>query len=292
MKTTTTRFIDPLTDFGFKLLFGSEPSKEILIAFLNALFEGEKVITDLEYRSTELAGKLQAEKKVFFDLYCTTKDNENLLVEMQRSKQKHFKDRCVFYMSRLVSTLSTRGESDWNTPMPEAYLISIMEFVFDDNHSNYIQNVKLVDTDRNEVFYKGMGYKFLILPNFVKEVTNSSPEIDQWFYLLKNLSRMDKIPHFLDKRVFKLIFKVAEMSKLTKEQRELYDSDLKAKSDYYGSISYAAQEAAEKAAKKAAKEAENDTLKIVAERMKKEGLPLEEIIKYTRLSEEEVKQLK
>ena len=44
------------------------------------------------------------------------------------------------------------------------------------------------------------------------------------------------------------------MSELTDEQRDLYDSDLKAKSDYYGSISYAAQEAAEKAAENASEE--------------------------------------
>ena len=276
---TTSRYIDPLTDFGFKHLFGNEPNKEILIEFLNALFQGEKVIINLDYRSNEFAGKLQEEKKVFFDLYCTTDKNENLLVEMQRSKQKHFKDRCVFYMSRLVSTLLPRGGSDWNTPMPEAYLVSIMDFVFDDNHSNYIQNVKLVDTDRNEVFYKGMGYKFLILPNFVKEVTDSSPDIDKWFYLLKNLSRLDKIPHFLDKRVFSLIFKIAEMSELTKEQRELYDSDLKAKSDYYGTIRYAAQEAA----------IENS--KMIARKLKSTDLAVEKIAEITSLSVEEIEKL-
>lgn len=30
------RFIDPLTDFGFKRIFGSELNKDLLIAFLNA----------------------------------------------------------------------------------------------------------------------------------------------------------------------------------------------------------------------------------------------------------------
>ena len=39
------KYIDPLTDFGFKRLFGSEPDKDIMIEFLNALFEGEKIST-------------------------------------------------------------------------------------------------------------------------------------------------------------------------------------------------------------------------------------------------------
>jgi len=36
------RYIDPLTDFGFKQIFGSEPQKELLMAFLNVLFNGRK----------------------------------------------------------------------------------------------------------------------------------------------------------------------------------------------------------------------------------------------------------
>lgn len=36
------RYIDPLTDFGFKKIFGSEPNKDLLIAFLNELFKGKK----------------------------------------------------------------------------------------------------------------------------------------------------------------------------------------------------------------------------------------------------------
>jgi len=49
-------FIDPLTDFGFKRIFGSEPSKELLISFLNELMKGKKIITDLVYNKNEHFG--------------------------------------------------------------------------------------------------------------------------------------------------------------------------------------------------------------------------------------------
>lgn len=35
------KYIDPLTDWGFRHLFGQEPTKKILIEFLNDLFQGE-----------------------------------------------------------------------------------------------------------------------------------------------------------------------------------------------------------------------------------------------------------
>ncbi len=76
------RFIDPLSDFGFKRLFGSEPNKEILIDFLNQLFKGQKVIRDLTYNSTEKYGDDEQSKKVVFDLFCTCDNGEQIIVEM------------------------------------------------------------------------------------------------------------------------------------------------------------------------------------------------------------------
>ncbi|NET50470.1 MAG: transposase, partial [Merismopedia sp. SIO2A8] len=43
------KFISPKTDFAFKKIFGSAQSKDILIAFLNAMiYSGNSVIQDLE----------------------------------------------------------------------------------------------------------------------------------------------------------------------------------------------------------------------------------------------------
>lgn len=52
------RYVNPYTDFAFKLLFGTDLNKEILIGFLNALFDGKQVIEDVIYLNTEhLAAK-------------------------------------------------------------------------------------------------------------------------------------------------------------------------------------------------------------------------------------------
>ena len=204
------RYIDPLTDFGFKHLFGSEPDKDILIEFLNDLFQGEKNIVDLSYSPTEHGGSNAKEKRVFFDLTCTGKDGEQFVIEMQRTGQEFFKHRCIFYMSRLISAQLPKGTPDWNTPLKEVYLIGIMEFQFNNINSNYMHNIALMNKDTGKVFYKGMGYKFLELPNFDKQEHELKSDLDKWFYLLKNLSRLDKIPDFLDKRVFQKIFKIAD----------------------------------------------------------------------------------
>lgn len=60
------RYIDPLTDFGFKRIFGSAPHKYLLIAFLNELFKGRKVIRDLVCNPQEHEGPVRHYRKLLF----------------------------------------------------------------------------------------------------------------------------------------------------------------------------------------------------------------------------------
>ncbi len=72
MLQTGEKYINPLTDFGFKRIFGSEFNKELLISFLNALFAGERVITDVTFKNNEHLGTNEQERRAIFDVYCTT----------------------------------------------------------------------------------------------------------------------------------------------------------------------------------------------------------------------------
>ena len=46
---TREKYINPYTDFGFKKLFGTEMNKDLLISFLNALFNNsEREIEDVQ----------------------------------------------------------------------------------------------------------------------------------------------------------------------------------------------------------------------------------------------------
>ncbi len=95
----------------------------------------------------------------------------------------------------------------------------------------YFYDVALCDKDTHEIFYDKLGYKLVSLPMFNKKPTELHTIMDQWLYVLKHLSTMDKLPSFLDKRIFGLIFEVGEIGKLTEEDRMSYESSLKHKRD-------------------------------------------------------------
>ncbi len=94
------RYINPFTDFGFKKLFGSEPNKDLLIAFLNTLLPQEAgIVADLTFLPNEQIGRSEFDRRAIFDLYCENSRGEKFIVEMQRAKQNYFKDRSAFYAS-------------------------------------------------------------------------------------------------------------------------------------------------------------------------------------------------
>ena len=99
---TMSKFINPFTDYGFKLIFGREVSKDLLIEFLNDLLEGERVITDLQFLNNEQLPLYPEGRGIIYDVYCTTDTGEKIIVEMQNRMQSNFKERSIYYLSRAI----------------------------------------------------------------------------------------------------------------------------------------------------------------------------------------------
>jgi predicted transposase/invertase (TIGR01784 family) len=97
---------------------------------------------------------------------------------------------------------------------------------------------------------------------------------------------MDRLPVYLRKPIFEKLFNIAEYTNLTKEEKTMYDSSLKYKWDNKNVLDYAVQEAREEERIKAFEEK-----KAIVREMKKDGLPLAQISKFTKLSIEEIEKL-
>lgn len=78
------KYVNPYTDFGFKLLFGTAMNKELLISFLNALLfrDKDESIRDVTYLNTEQLGMQEYDRRAVFDVYCENEKGEKFLVEM------------------------------------------------------------------------------------------------------------------------------------------------------------------------------------------------------------------
>ena len=92
------RYVNPYTDFGFKLLFGTAMNKELLISFLNSSLNGREVIKDVTYLNAEHLGTQEYDRKAVFDVYC---ENESSFPSTVRPNMKTNSCRfCVENMSK------------------------------------------------------------------------------------------------------------------------------------------------------------------------------------------------
>lgn len=114
-------YISPLTDFGFKKLFGEEPNKDLLVSFLNTLLPERHQIQELQYSKNEYVGVSPLDRKAIFDLNCVSPSGERFVIELQKVKQAYFKDRSLYYSSFAIQEQAKRG--DWDYRLSPVYTI-------------------------------------------------------------------------------------------------------------------------------------------------------------------------
>ena len=106
MAMTEERYINPYTDFGFKKLFGTELNKELLKSFLNALFDGKQVVTDIHYLNGEHLGAHVGERRAIFDVYCENDRGEKELYTSFSDIHKFLRDDQL-HASRIIQGIQT-----------------------------------------------------------------------------------------------------------------------------------------------------------------------------------------
>ena len=302
MRYLKDRYVNPYTDFGFKKLFGTEINKDLLISFINSLLHGKEVVKDLTYLNTEHLGTGESDRKAVFDVYCENENGEKILVEMQRGEQQFFKDRTLFY-----TTFPIREQQvikDWDYQLKAVYVIGILNFKFDKVHDNYYHHeVQLLDVETKEVFYDKLTFIYLEMPKFNKSEDELNGMFEKWLFVLRNLSRLMERPKALQERIFTRLFEAAEIAKFTKVEYDAYEESLKVYRDWKNTIDTAELKGEKKGFKKGHKEGLEKGEKIGIEKgekrkaietaleMKADNEPIAKIMKYTKLTEEEINQL-
>jgi predicted transposase/invertase (TIGR01784 family) len=293
MQVTHTRYIDPMVDAAFKRIFGTEINKDLLIAFLNEIFRGRRVIVDLVFNKNEYPGETSLEGGAIFDLTCTDEGGNQFLIEVQRGRQKYFKQRAIFYTSRLVTSQVPKGRrSKWGYALTAIYLIALLENPLTGHPSGqYLHDVCLIDRNTKEIFYEDLGYIIIELSTFVKKEEELETDLDKWLYLLKHLQQFTEMPELFNKPIFEKLFAVAEYSNLTKNEKRMYDHSMKYKWDNENVLDYALNEGIEKGIEKGIEIGYSEAKKTIAAQMKHNGFALETIRDMTGLSIAEIKAL-
>ena len=278
-------FIHPLTDWGFKKIFGD---KELLIDFLNSLLEGERVITELEYLNTEQLSEEYDGRRTVYDLYCKTDTGEYIIVEMQNREQTFFKDRALYYMSQSVVKQAQKGKG-WRFNITAVYGIYFVNFLLDKNEpdEHFCKDIAMIDKHTGKVFNNKFRQIYIELPRFMKSEADCNNFLEYWIYNLVNMNNLNEISFKDRKAIFDRLEQVASQANLTNEERARLEEDWKNYNDFFNTVDFAKDEGR---AEGLTQGREEEKLEI-ARNLKTMGLPSESIAQATGLTMEEIEKL-
>lgn len=297
------RYADLLDDDVFKLVFGRESSKEVMIEFLNLVID-DRIIIDLDFMDKEMKTVDRDKKNSTYDMFCRTDDGSRIIVEVQRRKQPFYPERALYYSTFQIQNQVDAGASNYDF-LP-VYVINILNFNLDVNKGNpevktiyrlYERNAHTSLTDR-------LTFIFIELRKFDKTISELTGNILEGIYFcLKHISSLTERPESLRHDIFRKIFEVSELMNMDSAIRQKVIEKMTTERDLKNQMDWALKEAIEEGlAEGIAKgrvegraegraEGINETRLEIAKRMLNKGMQEEEVADLTALTLEELRSL-
>ena len=274
-------------DIIFQAFFAKKGNEIFLIDFLESLLKIK--INKIEIKDEVTVERLSKfEKGGRIDIQATLNDGIIANIEMQRTYQKGFEIRTVFYASKEIARNTITGTK--YEDMNKTIMISILgENMFPEDFDEYIQKSAIVLEEHREYIVTDIvEWYFIELPKFRKHHPNMSEKINQWLAFID-----DEDKEWVDMAVKnnKVIKKAqSEVDYLTgdPELRRLAELQEKWAWDEQFFKMMAIKEGKEEGRKEGRKEANIE----IAKKLIKKGMSVEEIADITGLTKEEIEKLK
>lgn len=205
------KYADLLDDEVFKLVFGRESTKDVMIEFLNQVITDRKIV-DLEFIDKEMHPIERDAKGTVYDMFCKTDDGSRIIVEVQRRKQPFYPERALYYSTFQIQRQVESG-AEYYDFLP-VYVVSILNFRIDNTSEN--TNVKSVyriyEETTHRLLTNRITFIFLELEKFQKTLEELDGDIlEGMYFCFKNMTNLDERPDILKHSVFGKIFEVSEL---------------------------------------------------------------------------------
>lgn len=279
--------LDIRVDWAFQYFFSE---KEHLIKIIKDLLDME--IEVIEYLPNRITTPVRDDKKSVFDVICkNTRTDEIFVLEMQTTYESDMMDRLYYYGGSLIHKQMKAGQkkyvinsvivcciASYHVPHKEAVAEGKVFFRY-----------RMLENDTHEPFDGDkLNFCFLELQRFDNYLDKNADLKKQWCWIFNNLATFVERPSNLDSS-FDSIIEDADTSTLTTDQREEYMKALELNERertviYEGGIEIGRLEGMEKGIQQRSIE--------IAKTLLADGIPVEQIVKWTGLTEEQVLALK
>ena len=221
-------------DYLFKLLLGSEENKVCLQDFLECVLDMPSgLIADLELLDKELTKDVVTDKTGILDVKLRLKDGTTIDIEIQNSWSAEFIPRTLFYWSKMYLEGFKEGEP--YTSLTKCITINLISQGFNLNHKVHSaysileQNTHQPLTDLMEIHFLNLSaaQKYGIQKNPIEK----RQKLLNWLQFIETDSSEVRKMLATTSPILQMLNEKIDVLSLKPEERKLYESRMKLKSD-------------------------------------------------------------
>ena len=296
-------------DFVFNRLFSKKGNESILKDFLES-------ILDIKIEKIEIIPEARLErtsrnnKYGVLDLKATLNDGIVVDIEMQVNDNKDIEKRTIFYAGKLMSEQLELGEKYYQ--IKDIIMINILDYEFIDLPEYHTEAITVARKHREYEMVQSLRYHFIELPKFRRAHPDLNNKLEQWLAFIDGINKeMVEMAIKKNKEIKKASEELEYLSG-DAELRRLEFLKFKAACDAASREGYLVEVASKEAREKGMKEGieegmqkgmqegiekgvkkgeKNKTIEIAKEMIKLK-MPIETIIKVTKLTEKELNKIK
>ena len=142
--------LPPTDDWIFKLLFGDERNKSILIALLKSFLELPQEEYEMTFLDTSLKPETVEDKLGIVDVKVKTKSGKIIDIEIQVHPMKHIGKRLSFYKSKLI--VEQIGKSELYNVIQRVICICITSYELFPKEKEYVNKFRFYNPKNGLLF--------------------------------------------------------------------------------------------------------------------------------------------
>lgn len=284
-------FLDLLCDWAFKHVFGQ--NLDLLELLLRDILQMDLTIE--ASLPNEIDRFSERDKGAIMDVICKLNDGRRIIVEMQRRDKDSFKDRIAYYGAAQFVKQLQRSKS--YSTVHAVYVVCFTNFRLPhqtDVPGKIIYSYDLRERETGELYGEYISLNFCELPRLAKKTMKGMTLQEGWCYILKNMRTFVSNPRGIPEH-FMPVLEASRTNSLTDKNLQQYFramvSDYERKDIAAAYYRRGVEEGVEKGKAEGRAEGRAEGLEETARRMLADKVSPETIVKYTGLTEEQVKAL-
>ena len=217
-------YMDLRSDFAFKHVFRDMNLLKMLLEdVLPESIVSVEPLDHLEALPNEIDKMRPDDKNIIMDVLAKTKDDREIIIEMQRRNKSSFKSRMLYYGASMLH--GQLKSTDPYSKLRPVYVLCFMDFKLQHISDQLLYHYTLMEVNSAERYGNHLSIFLFELKRLNKKELKGLSPLESWLFILKNMGTFAGKPEDMGTR-YCAVAEAARMHELPDKDKLRYLTDM------------------------------------------------------------------